>query len=97
MSVSVLLELKVAPGKLADVKSYMESLLPVTREYPGFISMDVFVNQDDQNDIVCVEEWESRNAYETYFNWRAENGVFEKLATMIAAEPRVRFLDNTNI
>jgi len=97
MAINVILELTAAPGKAQDIKSYFESILPETRTYPGYIDLHVLENLDDENNFVVYEAWESRDAYQTYFNWRAEQGVFDKLGAMIVGQPSVRFLQDTGI
>ena len=97
MSVHVILELTAASNKVDELKALFKEILPDTRRYKGFISIDLFTNQDNPDEIVAIEVWESREAYQTYFNWRAETGLFDQLGPMVAGEPKVRFLDNTGI
>ena len=43
----------------------MKSILPDTRSYDGNIGINVIRNQDDQDVLVLVEEWESKAHYES--------------------------------
>ncbi|MCB1668331.1 MAG: putative quinol monooxygenase [Porticoccaceae bacterium] len=97
MSANIILEIKASTGKIEEVKDFFREILPATRLYEGYISLDVLQNLDDPTELVISECWESREAYQQYFNWRAETGVFEKLASMIEGVPKVRFLENTGI
>lgn len=97
MAVNVILSLTAAPGKMEELKAYFAGILPDTRTYPGYIDLHLLENLDDPNDLVVYETWESREAYQTYFNWRAEQGIFVTLGSMIEGEPSVRFFNNTGI
>jgi quinol monooxygenase YgiN len=55
--------------------------------------MTYTVNQEDPTNVVFAEKWESRDKYETYFAWRQQTGVLDRLVPMLRAEPSVRFLD----
>ncbi|MDF1693279.1 MAG: putative quinol monooxygenase [Zhongshania sp.] len=97
MAVQVILEFDAADGKADTVKAYFAEILPDTRRYSGFIQLDVLCDLDNPNSFAVYETWESREAYQNYFNWRAETGVFTKLAEMIADKPKMRFFENTGI
>jgi quinol monooxygenase YgiN len=97
MPINVILEMKSSSDKIEELKAYLSSILPVTRQYFGYINLEVLSSLDDANELVIYETWESREAYQKYFNWRAETGVFDKLGEMIVGEPKVRFLENIGI
>ncbi|MEX1670352.1 putative quinol monooxygenase [Zhongshania guokunii] len=97
MAVQVILEFDAAEGKADEVKAYFAEILPDTRRYEGFIQIDVLNNLDKPNNFVVYETWESREAYQNYFNWRGETGVFTKLGEMIVDKPKMSFFENTGI
>lgn len=97
MAVNILLELTASPGKVEDIKAYFSEILPETRTYPGYIDLHLLENLDNPDNLVVYETWESREAYQAYFNWRAQQGVFDKLAAFIEGQPSVRFLQDTGI
>ncbi len=80
----------------AAVKATLDglaALLPETRSYPGCIEVYAHQNQDDPTNIVAIEQWESRQAYEKYFAWRTETGVINQLGAWVAAPPSIRYFD----
>lgn len=93
MACTVLLELKVKPDCVDKTLQGLAALLPETRSYPGCIGVHAHQNQDDPTDIVAIEQWESREAYEKYFAWRTETGVIGQLGNWVSAKPSVRYFD----
>lgn len=97
MPTQVILDITAREDKLNELKNYLREILPETRQYPGYIALDVLTNIENPNNLVVYETWESPEAYQTYVNWRAENGVFDKLGEMVAEAPKVRLLAHTGI
>ena len=97
MSVTVLLDLKAAPGSIEKMKQLFVEVLPDTRAYDGCEGLDVHLNQDDANNLVIVERWQSRPHYEKYFAWRQETGFIDRLGPLLGAPPSIRYLDDTGI
>jgi quinol monooxygenase YgiN len=97
MSVTILLDLKAAPGSIDKLKQIFVEILPDTRAYDGCEGLDVHLNQDDGDNLVIVERWQSRPHYEKYFAWRQETGLLDRLGPLLGAPPSVRFLDETGI
>ena len=79
MSVTVLLDLQAAPGSIDKLKQLFVEVLPDTRAYNGCEGLNVHLNQDDGNNLVIVERWQSRPHYEKYFAWRQETGLIDRL------------------
>ena len=78
MSVLVTLEINVKPENIGDLTDFMKSDLHHTRSADGCNGLTVHANQDNPNNVVVVEGWDSREQYETYLAWRAERGDLEK-------------------
>lgn len=97
MSVTILLDLKAGPGSIDKLKDLFVEILPDTRAYDGCDGLDVHLNQDDGDNLVIVERWQSRPHYEKYFAWRQETGLIDRLGPLLGAPPSVRFLDETGI
>ena len=53
-------------------------------------------NQDDKDNLVLVEKWETKAAYESYLGWRQETGVFDQLVAALAAPPSIRYFEITD-
>ena len=92
-SVTVLLEATAKPECIYDLIAMLHENFKETRVYDGCI--DVYMNRghDDPNQLVLVEQWETRPNYETYLAWRTDTGVSEQLAGMLSAPPIFRYFD----
>ncbi len=93
MTCTVLLELNVKPEFVETAIAGLGQLLPGTRDYEGCIEVYAHQNQDDAGNIVAIEVWESRAAYEKYFAWRTESGAMAQLAEWLTEEPSIRYFD----
>ena len=93
MSVTVLLEAIAKPESIDDLIVMLHENFKETRVYAGCI--DVYMNRShaDPNQLVLVEQWETRLNYESYLAWRTETGVSDKLAEMLSAPPIFRYFD----
>lgn len=93
MSVVVTLDLEAKEGSVDELMSTLSAVLPDTRAYDGCHGVIAYTDQDDANGVFLIEHWDSRQHYEKYFNWRIETGAIDKLGTMLAAPPVIRYLD----
>lgn len=93
MTCTVLLEIKVKKEFVDGMGEGFKGLFPDTRSYDGCIELFVSQNQDDPQNFVIVETWESRQHYEKYFAWRTERGDIDNLGTMLEGEPSLRYFD----
>jgi quinol monooxygenase YgiN len=50
-------------------------------------------NQDDTDNIVLVDKWETKDAFESYLAWRQETGVLDQLVSVCVGPPSIRFYD----
>lgn len=93
MSVTVLLELQSNAENIERLKSTFKEILVDTRDYDGCRGVEIFDNQDDPNNLVLVERWESRQHYEAYLGWRTETGTLDTLVSMTSQPPSIRYYD----
>jgi len=66
--------------------------LPDTRGYGGCVSIHLVQNQDVAQNIVIVEQWDTRQHYKKYLAWPIERGDIKILIGMVDGEPSIRFL-----
>ena len=97
MSVLVILEVNAKPENSGDLINYMKDELHHTRGSDGCNGITVHRNQDDPNNIVIVEDWDSRPQYEKYLAWRKERGDLDKMAGWIAGEASIRYFQNARV
>ncbi|MDH5673230.1 MAG: antibiotic biosynthesis monooxygenase [Myxococcales bacterium] len=96
MAVMVLLECNAKPGTGDQLVATFKAVLPDTRAREGFVEIKAFQNQDDKDNIVLVETWENKAAYEAYLGWRKENGSLDKLVEALTGPPSIRYFDITD-
>ena len=97
MSVLILLEFTAKPANAGDITSYMKDELHYTRGSDGCNSVTVHKNQDDPNNMVIVEDWDSRQQYDKYLAWRRDRGDLEKLMGWTVGEASIRYFDNSGV
>ena len=96
MGVTVLLEAPVKPEEVSNMKSYLAEVFPDSRAYDGCEGMDAYFNTEDEGNMVIVEHWESRAHHEKYLAWRTETGVMDKLGSMLAGPPSIRYFERVD-
>src|SRR5262249_11466621 len=72
MSVVVVLEIRVNPEALDEMKAFRKKNLPDTRASDGCQGIDIYGNVDDTGNLVLYERWDSRHHDEKYRAWRTE-------------------------
>lgn len=92
MSVNVILDLQVSSESREELLSILEAILPDTRAYKGCEGIIVTHNDDDPQNIVLLEKWNSRADHESYTAWRGERGDLEKLGALLTAPPQSKYL-----
>lgn len=97
MTCQVILEITAKDGTYDDMRKFFIEILPDTRAFEGCVSVDFVRNQDNPNQLLIMEKWNTRQDYERYFAWRGETGVLDKLGSMIDGEPQLRFFDAVGV
>ncbi|HZZ48815.1 MAG TPA: antibiotic biosynthesis monooxygenase family protein [Pseudonocardia sp.] len=93
MTCQVILELTAKDGTYDELRKMFIDIISDTRSYEGCVSVDFVRNQDEPNQMVILEKWDSRKSYEAYFAWRTETGVLEQLGKLADGAPQLRFFD----
>src|ERR1700722_2306648 len=91
---TVTLLFKCQPGKGADLLAAFTASLGDTRTFDGCISVKTFVDADNPDTVLLIEEWDSRSQQEAYLNWRVESGMVEMLAPVLAEPFEMRVFDS---
>jgi quinol monooxygenase YgiN len=89
----VIVEVKVKPELADEMKLLLKRILPDTKSFDGFISIDVCQNLDTIGEFVFYEQWKSRGHYEKYLAWRIETGVIEQMTAMSVEPPSISFFE----
>ena len=93
MGCVVIFEFRVKLGQAAAMHSWLRENLRDTRAFEGFQTLVATTNQEDADNVVVIEQWDSRRHYESYIDWRTQRGDIETVVSMIEGEPTIRFLD----
>ena len=96
MAVMVLLEAQAKQGTGDQLVATFKAILPDARTRDGFLDIVVHQNQDDKDNLVLVEKWETKDAYQSYLGWRQETGVLDQLVAACAEPPSIRYYDITD-
>ena len=96
MAVRVILDVKAKTGTGDELVAFFRSILPETRAYEGCTSVNTLRNSDDADNVVLVEEWDSREQYENYLRWQRERGTTGRLMEFLAEPPGIRHFDVTD-
>ena len=93
MTCQVILEIKTKPDCVEKTRAWFRSVLADTRAFDGFVTLHIAQNQDDPTELMIVEQWDTRAAYEKYLAWRTERGDMGAIAALVAGEPKIRFFN----
>jgi quinol monooxygenase YgiN len=74
-----------------DFYKTLVSVLPDTRAYDGCISVTPHRDLDDPTKVLLIEEWESREQYLAYLQWRTDTGLLEAIGPSLAGAPVTNF------
>ena len=95
MPVTVTVVFPTKPEESDRFHDTLVSVLPDTRAFDGCIKVTPHRGLDDPTQILLIEEWESREHYLAYLQWRVETGLLEAIGPMLAGEPVTNFYANT--
>ncbi len=87
MTVTSLLELRIAPAAVDGAVDHINRVLEVTRAFDGCLGTDVIVDVTDPAHIVLVERWESLEHDDAYRAFRATPEGASDLGTILAGPP----------
>jgi quinol monooxygenase YgiN len=96
MAVRILLEVNAHPGTGGALVETFADILPATRAYEGSLGATLHQNQDDHDNLVLIEHWESKAHYAAYLAWRQDTGVLAALGASCSGPPSIRYYDETD-
>lgn len=95
MSVTITASFPTKPEEADTFHDTLVSVLGDTRAFDGCIRISTHRGLDDPTEILLIEEWESREKYLAYFQWRVDTGLLEAIGPMLAGAPVTTFYSNT--
>ncbi len=85
------------PGKGEGLLEELRTGSEGTRAFDGCGSVDIYVDADDRDTVLLLQEWESRSHCERWIAWRIDTGshdaFMEFLAPVLVAPLELRYLE----
>jgi quinol monooxygenase YgiN len=97
MSIFVMREGQIQSDKIADMKSYLIQTVPETRSYDGCQGIDVYFNIENPGNMVVLQQWESRDHFDRYLQWREETGVVARSVSMLTEPIGTRYFKRADV
>ena len=94
---TLILTFPCRPGHGKDLLEAFKTALTDTRAYPGCISVATYTSATNPDDIVLIEEWDTKDSQIKYMQWRSDTGMSEQLGPLLAGPLKEEWLDSHNI
>lgn len=98
MSVTVFTDLVIKPEEVEWVISTLLFILPNTRKAEGCLGAELQQNQDDSNNLLIVQEFETREHYRAYMDASKSqgdpDGVMARYFASFERPAEVRYYDH---
>ena len=91
MACKVITQFRAKPGHAEDLLGLLKKYVPESARHAGCLEICMQQNQDDPNDIISNQYWETRKHYEDYFAWRTKEGVGAELQSLCSEPTSARF------
>jgi quinol monooxygenase YgiN len=94
---TLILTFPCKPGLGKDLLEAFKTALTDTRAFAGCLSVATYTSATNPDEIVLIEEWDSRASQITYMKWRADTGMSEQLGPLLAGPLKEEWLVSHNI
>lgn len=91
MTITAVLDVRLVPDRTRECYPIMHENLEETRSYPGNVSVDVWIDDDDPGHVAFVERWESPEALTQYREWRRGEGKSMAMVPYLQGAPVMTF------
>ena len=91
---TLILTFPCKPGLGKDLLEALKTALVETRAYKGCLTVATYTSVTNPDDIVLIEEWDSKASQVAYMKWRAETGMPEQLGPLLAGPLKEDWLDS---
>ena len=93
MSCHIITQHKAKKGRSEELIALVRHSLSESMLHGGALTVSYQQNQDDPDDLISDQYWETRKHYEDYFKWRADNGSGAKFQDLCAEPISYRFFN----
>ena len=49
--------------------------------------------EDDGSSIILIEEWETKEHQQAYFQWRVDTGLVDAIGPFVSAPPEIKYYE----
>ena len=93
MACHIITQFKTKPGRADDLIALLKKYIGGGASHAGCVHISIQQNQDDPNDIISNQCWETRKHYEDYFAWRTDQGVAAETQALCAEPVSARYFN----
>jgi quinol monooxygenase YgiN len=94
MSIQIITQFRTKEGRSGDLVTLISRVLPESLDHDGCVEISIRQNQDDPNDVISVQQWASRQHYESYRAWRKQHGVTAAIEEFLTEPISVRYFND---
>jgi quinol monooxygenase YgiN len=87
MSVTRINEFQAVEGKAGDLKTLVESFLPIIQASPGCQSCQLLQSEDDPHRLVILEVWDNPESHQASLS-KVPPQTFQQAMALLANRPR---------
>ena len=91
--VKLIARIHAQPGQADLVASALLELAGPSRAESGCLLYDVCRSQADPNELLVLEEWESREALDTHMATPSFKAFVARIGSALAGEPELTFIE----
>ena len=94
LSLVVISELSIHEDKMEEFLNIVSAGLEVSRNFSGNQGFNIYVEKETPGKVLFIEQWESEQHFQSYYQWRLEQGDFETLGLYFSSPPVMRFYED---
>jgi quinol monooxygenase YgiN len=89
---TLILTFPCKPGSGQVLLEAFKTALVETRAYKGCISVTAYTSATNPDDVILIEEWDSKTSQANYMQWRTDTGMPEQLGPLLAGPLKEEWL-----
>ena len=83
-------------ARVIEILGSSEGLVK-TRQFDGFISIDINASNTDEKKLVFVQKWRSQQDHENYLEYRKSTGLFNEVMELLAVPFTIERYTNLDV
>jgi quinol monooxygenase YgiN len=90
MTIHIVVDVDVLPGRLDDARAAFRELAAATLLEAGCLQFDVFVSEEEDDRLVLVEAWADQDAIDLHMKEECTARFLQRASTVFPHPPRAR-------